>query len=382
MDGFEPYRDAARGAIAAGGGDPVMAEDWPSQRHSSRTACLDGVASADALFLVLGERGGWTAPSGLLVVEDEFREAERRKLPVYAFVQDGVDRDADAERLAHEVSDYVSGLFRRTFADPASLAAEVERAVASLDPLPTSPMPSGHTDLRALVSDVESARAASRGGLPERKTLRFVLAPERAGEVVDPRKLDDPGFQHDVMSAATSPTHRLLAYGQPVAPRSRGTALVIERVGEEGTWRDARPARIEVHERGLVLVDVPLEVPASQSPGGLANGATIPPHVLDEGRVEGALLASMQFAGAVYDLVDPYRRFDRFQMDVALSGVEGSVLERSPQPRSSYTVPWRQVEPGPLTPLAEPRLVNRHDLANPDDEVDRLITYLRRALTA
>lgn len=376
MEGFEAFRIAAREGIARGGGQPIMAEDWPSQGRSSRTACLDLVASSDALVLVLGARGGWTAPSGMLVVEEEFREAVQRKLPVRVFLQEGVARDADAERLATLLSDYVEGYFRRTFTTPETLTAEVKRAVAEIDPLPEDAQSAGTSsgDVRRLalgVADASPGRAMER----TEKTLRFVLAPERAGEVIDPHHLDDPVFHHAVMTEAQHPDHQLLDYGQPVVPRVRSTTLVVERATPEQSWRDPRPARLEVHEHGLILVDVSLEL--RSDPGGIGM---IPPHVLDEARIESVLTAAFRFAGAIYERVDPYRRFDRFRMDVAFHGVQGCVLERSPQPRSSYTIPWRQDAAGPLTPLETPRIVSRHDLGHPDDEVSRLITYLRRAL--
>jgi Domain of unknown function (DUF4062) len=57
MDGFEEYRQAAREGIVAAGGEPVLAEDFPSLPISSRTACLDGVASSDIYIAIIGGRG-------------------------------------------------------------------------------------------------------------------------------------------------------------------------------------------------------------------------------------------------------------------------------------------------------------------------------------
>ena len=383
MDEFEPYRLAARTGIEASGGEPLLVEDRPSLGHSSRTACLDLVASADVFVIVVGERGGWTAPSGKLVVEEEWEEARRRKIPVRAFLQEGVTRDADAARLAADVSDYVTGLFRRTFTDPASLAAEVERALGGVTPLPTDAMTPTADDLRALALAVGgSAQHAQLG----QKTLRVVVAPERPGEVVDPRTLDDEAFHHAVMSAAQNPAHRIVPYGQPVVPRVQGTALVLGHASPGHHQQASRPPRVEVHEHGLVLVDVPLDPPQQN---GLGMGGMLPSHVLDEGRVEEALTASLRFVGAVYGLpvVDPHLRYERLRIDAALAGVQGGVLERDPQPRSSYTIPdaWMTGGHGasaPVAPLQVPRTVSRDDLDHPGDEVSRLMTYLRRALAA
>lgn len=369
MRGFEPYREAARDGIVAAGCAPVLAEDWPSLGDSSRTACLDLVASSDALVLIVGARGGWEAPSGKLVVEEEWKEAKRRKLPVRVFVQEGVERDADATRLASTVSDYVSGHFRRTFTDPASLAAEVERSLADLDPLPTDAMTLNADDLRTIALSV-GAPNPHRQQEAER-ILRFVLAPERAGEVIDPRRLDEEAFHHTVMVAAQEPSHRLIDYGQPVRPKVRDQALVIERTEPRQNWQEEKTGRIEVHESGLIVVDIPLEPKPDRS--GISG---LSAYTLDEPYVEEKLSAAFRFAGAVYEKEDPHLRYERLLFDVAVAGVssgnEGPAIAQF----------WNQQhEPlSPLTPLPSPRVVGRTDLDKPDDEVSRVLTYLRRKL--
>ncbi len=377
MQGFEDYREAARAGIVEANAEAVMAEDWTSRPDSSRTACLDMVASSDAFVLVVGARGGWRAPSGKLVVEEEWEEAQRRKLPARVFVQEGVTPDPDAASLIASVSDYIHGRFRRTFTDPASLTAEVARALADVAALPVNAMTLSSADLRrhALAVGGQTNHTGRPG-----KTLRFVLAPKRGGEVIEPQQLDDRAFHHQVMTAATHPEHAIVTYGQRVAPRVERTALVLEAPAPE-TWHEARAARVEVHERGLLLVDTPLDAPPRND---LGRG-TIPEHVLDANRVENALTTAFRFAGAVYDLVDPYRRHERFLVDVALDGVRANVLERDPQPRGSYTIPFewglgRQDGETPLMLLDGPRTIGRDDLARPDAEVGRLMAYLQREL--
>ncbi|MEO1726768.1 MAG: hypothetical protein AAFR95_07045 [Bacteroidota bacterium] len=305
----------------------------------------------------------------MLVVEEELREAQQRKLPVRAFVQDGVRRDADAERLVTAVSDYTTGFFRRTFTDAASLAAEVERAVASIDPLPTDAMLFNADALRALALDVGAATPQQQQRVE--RTLRFVLAPERAGEVIDPRRLDEEAFHHAVMVAAQNPAHRLVAYGQPVRPHVRGQALVVERAEPLQNWRDEQTGRIEVHENGLVVVDIPLEPTSSQRGMGALS------YTLDEAYVEAKLTAVFRFAGAMYAQEDPHLRYERLRFDVAVAGVSQGGSSVLPQA-------WghQQQSPTPLTPLPAPRTVSRSDLGNPDDEVSRVLTYLRRKLVS
>ena len=112
IEGFAEYRQAARNGIAHAGGEAVLVnEDFPSQAGSSRNTCLDAIDSCDVFLIVLGGRSGWKTPSGRLVVEEEFEHARARKLPVLLFLED-VPRDADAQRFAKSLSDYVDGNFR------------------------------------------------------------------------------------------------------------------------------------------------------------------------------------------------------------------------------------------------------------------------------
>jgi hypothetical protein len=76
VEDFQAYREADRAAIHAAGGEPILVnEDFSSMQTSSRNACLDAVASSDIFVLTIGARGGWRAPSGRLVVEEELEEA-------------------------------------------------------------------------------------------------------------------------------------------------------------------------------------------------------------------------------------------------------------------------------------------------------------------
>ena len=115
VEGYIDYRMAARRAILAAGGEPLLVnEDFPSVHASPRNACLEGVESCDLMLSIVGSRGGWTTPSGALVVEEEYEHARHRKIPVLIFIQD-TPRDSAADAFASRLSDYVDGLYRRTF---------------------------------------------------------------------------------------------------------------------------------------------------------------------------------------------------------------------------------------------------------------------------
>ena len=69
MEGYAAFREAGAEGIREAGADAVRAEDFPAAGHSPRNACLDGVRSADALVLLLGERYGFVGPSGMTASE-------------------------------------------------------------------------------------------------------------------------------------------------------------------------------------------------------------------------------------------------------------------------------------------------------------------------
>jgi hypothetical protein len=161
IEGFAEYRKAARAGIDQAGCEAVLVnEDFPSQASSSRNTCLDGIDSCDIFLLVIGGRGGWKTPSGRLVVEEEFEHARARKLPVLVFLED-VSRDADAQRLAKSLSDYVDGHFRVTFTGAAALARQIERSLRAItDTRNNEPM--DHDPIAAHLVKPHTARRRKR----------------------------------------------------------------------------------------------------------------------------------------------------------------------------------------------------------------------------
>src|SRR5687768_5665386 len=108
IEGYREMREAARRGILAADCEPVLGEDFPSLADSPRNACFDAVESCDAIVTVVGHRGGFRAPSGKLVVEEEYDHARSSGLQRFLFLQE-MDRDPEAERLAARLSDYVTG---------------------------------------------------------------------------------------------------------------------------------------------------------------------------------------------------------------------------------------------------------------------------------
>jgi hypothetical protein len=124
ITGMEPIRAAAREAIIQLGHEPVMAEDLGAQPASPQIACLQGLRQSAAAILILGADYGAKQPSGLSPTHEEYREAKDKR-PVFAFVQDGVNRDPDQASFVNEVQAWDSGLFRDGFSSPNQLRAKI-----------------------------------------------------------------------------------------------------------------------------------------------------------------------------------------------------------------------------------------------------------------
>ncbi len=113
---FEQYRVAARKAITLLGHTPVMCEDFGARPYSSQHACMTEVEQADVVVLILGANFGYETDTGESVTQQEFRRARSTGKPILAFLET-VKMDERQKAFSREVSDYVGGLFRLTFAD-------------------------------------------------------------------------------------------------------------------------------------------------------------------------------------------------------------------------------------------------------------------------
>lgn len=202
IDGFEEYRDAAARGVNAAAGTPIRVETLASTDRSPRNVCLDLVEESDIYILIVADRGGWTAPSGMKVTEEEYEHARASGKPILAFILEG-EKDEDASRLAAKASDYVDGQFRTTFVDPDELQGAVENSVRRVMGRFASPM----RDPKEV-----QARAAEATPFDREATLRVVVAPEREGELIDLLKLDEPELLNGLYRVGHDPGAALFAY--------------------------------------------------------------------------------------------------------------------------------------------------------------------------
>lgn len=89
------------------------------------------VDQADVVVLILGADFGFQTSSGESVTQQEFRRAKAVGKPILAFLQDTPVEGLQKE-FQWEVSDYVDGLFRATFASEHDLSDGIVRALNQL----------------------------------------------------------------------------------------------------------------------------------------------------------------------------------------------------------------------------------------------------------
>jgi len=362
---FEQYREAARQGIEAAGGDPVLVnEDFPALATSSRNACLDGVDSCDIYIVVIGDRGGWMAPSGKLVVEEEYERARFRKMPVLAFIQN-VKRDADGERLVGLLSDYVDGLFRMTFDTADDLRAKVEKAVA--------PHVRQHQKPQSDPAMIEK-KLTQRFQLTNDTTLRFVLAPERDEEVQDVVSLDPGEFKQRILELGHARGVGLFSYEQGKTTNVEIDSLVVVQGGESRRNRGEPIVRLEISSGGIVTIDTNVTGRVNRgSQHGIYEGA-----VIVEADIISALQASMAFCNALFNELDPYKRHQRFMYNTALSGIGYRELVAEYREQSSFSMNMKDT--GIVAAFDKPRLIIRDVLRSPEKEIEAALTMFRRRL--
>lgn len=122
MEGYGAFRDAAADAIRRAGCDVVRAEEFPADTTSPRTACLDGVRSADGVVFLLGQRYGYPTPSGKSATEEEYEEARRTHERILVFLEEVTEREPRQEAFVRSIQDYVGGHWRKTFRNASELA--------------------------------------------------------------------------------------------------------------------------------------------------------------------------------------------------------------------------------------------------------------------
>ena len=361
IKGFQKFRSITRKAITAAGGQPLLVnEDFPAAASSARNVCLDAVDSCDAYLVIVGKRGGWIAPSGKPVVEEEYDRAKQRGLPILAFLM-RTERDVEAQRLANRISHYVTGTFRRTFESERELQDEIEQALPAVLAILRRPTLSAADLLQVFQSPYQ---------VRDEVTLRFALAPDRREEVVDPVELGSSTFIDSIYRLGHAAEVQLLSYEQPKKAELKGNSLVMLQSNRE-RWEGSE-IRLELSDSGQLVIDANV---TGRQPRDTLNMAASFVVALED--VEVVLRPMFLFAATLFDEVDRFERHQRFRYNVALSGIGFRNVVEAPRTQQSYSVRMSG-STEPVIVFDPPRPITRATLRSPSSEVRRVRTLLPR----
>lgn len=353
--GFELYRDAAALAITTLGHQTVRAEDFGATPQSPQQTCLAGVRDSDLVVLVLGARYGFRQASGRSATHEEFDEARHHR-PLLAFVQDGVERDADQETFVRTVEEWGTGNFTARFRTPQELQTVVTRALHQWE-LAQAAGPLDEADLieraRSYVPQTSDAAVAS---------LYLVVTGGPRQQVLRPAQMESSQLQEDLTKRALFGEHHLFTTSLATNAKVDHSTLTLSQ-GQ---------VAITVDELGSVR----LKLPTMRRREGVLE---LP--VLVEEELRERVSHGLAFVTGVLDQIDPMNRLSDVVVIAALLGAgmhpwrTRAEHEQNPHGGMLGSGPDRAIVS--LTPAQRHRAVWTVDRAT---LLDDLIVLLRREM--
>lgn len=360
MKEYVAERNAARLGIEAGGAEPVLIEDFPSLNTSSRNGCLDAIDSCDAVLVLLGERAGWKTPSGKFVVEEEFQHARSRSLPVLAFVQEAVERDADSEKLLRIVSDYVKGHYRKTFETSRDLKAEVEHAVQNLvEGIKNPPV-----ETVALTNTLKA-----KAGISGESGLRLAILSTRNELFLELPQLAKTSVQDRIINQAIA-AEVFYVRRKKSASTNNGVLKVVEH--DDATYTGEISAMVTIMPPGLLT----MEMRTTGQKGDRRSMDLSRMHEIVEHEVQLQMQKELQFVKLFLDEIDPYHRHEQLKYGWALTNVNHKNLVVNPS-KGGSTITLRMDNLDIVVAFDTPELVSRQALESSENVVTRGLDFLR-----
>jgi hypothetical protein len=360
--GFEDYREAAANGIGDAGGEAIRVETFPSLSVSPRVACLDAIAKADAIIVIIGPRPGFLAPSGKYVIEEEWQYARTRSTPVYVFIQDQ-ELEPDAARIAKELSEYVHGRFRRVFKTPEELRSEVATALSGI----TSRMTATPDTTRFN----QALAQRSQGGYET--FVRLAIQPIRIGEMIDPLDLDSRAFQDGLLQLGSSGSRPLFSLRAKKTVHSGTSSIEFDQPDESGRDPEQYRANAQIYVDGLTVVE---RAASSSASRGWSDSISLGV-ALKLSDLEAATASLFSFVAAAYNHLDRFIAFRDFIYNVALVNL-GMRYIYDAIPPSGQGIPVRMSDNNNILAFDSPRPIVREALDDPTAEIDRVVALLRR----
>lgn len=365
MTGFGEERRVAREAVESLGHQPVMVEDFGAQSNSSRTACLEGVRSADWYLCILGERYGWIGPDGISPTEEEFREAERLGHPVVVIVKQ-CEMDDRQRDFIQALGGWESGYFYGRFQSASSLATAITRAIRNLESQgPSQILSLASARVRTLLQDERSRRNHDR-------RLAIAMAPAERRDWLDVATLGQAVFHKAMQQNLLFATDAL--FDPSVGTRVKEGREHISLLQGDAYGEAAR--EISIHLDGSLHFELDLREEDSE-PGSFFGDLLI-----DEDRISAMLTGAMEFAAEFYTRHVSKPIPTRLLVQLCIHGASGKFFGRRPkeQPRS-FSYPTTQIE-DPLMVPKDPMLITLQKLKAPGEVVGEPMELIRRAFRA
>ncbi len=286
ISGFEPFREAARGAILTLRHEPIRAEDFAALPTSPQIACMRGVRAADVVVLILGANYGYVqGTSGLSPTHEEYIEARGTK-PILMFVQEGVDREAGQQEFVTDVQGWQGGGLRAGFKTPEELRDRVTRALHEFELANAA----GPVDAAAICAAADNLLPRSRRGRASGAgNLIVAVSGGPARQVLRPAALEAPELLEALQQRAMFGTGKIFDKSKGMDDGIEGSALYVEQ--ESG-------ARVQLDQNGSMLFRIPLGQTESRS--GF-------PAIIEED-VMRALVSAIAFADWAWEKIDPTQK--------------------------------------------------------------------------
>lgn len=356
ISGMETFREAAAQGVATLRHEPRMAEDYGASSDTPQQKCLAGVRDADIVVLLIGERYGQPQESGLSATHEEYREAKEEGRDVFAFIQEGVEREPDQQGLLREVQSWNSGVYTENFADSEGLRAGIIRMLHEHE----LTLAAGSADEEEMLSRALELVPNTHSFHGASLNVAVVGGPPRT--VLSPSQLEDSQLGQILTQEALFGSMPIFDTACGTANRWEGGALVLEQdvasvlVNEQGSVRIVQPAM----DRG-------------------ARGS-IWSLVLIEEEVNDRIERGLRFAGSVLDRIDPLRRLPDVVVIVSLhgAGTSGWRTKAEHQQNVSTGVQINVAASDPIVVRLSPARRRRAALANDATRMAKDFTVLLR----
>jgi hypothetical protein len=290
---METYRDAAQKAVKSLGYEPILAEDFLASTKSPRVACLEGIRSAKAVILLMGERYGDIQNSGISATHEEYEEAKDR-CQVFPFIQLGMMAEDEQEKFIQEVQHYDTGRYTANFSSEEELKDAI---VGALHQWSLS-LQMGTQDVSAVLDKALSyipSNDRSHSSSPE---LCVVISGGPMQNIIRPSQLGNPEFVDQLSQMA--------CYGpEAIFTRKEG---IDDRIESDDLLLAQKSASLLISEQGTVSMRFKLERNSSHMPV-----------ILQEDVLE-RICKGLKFCDKLLQLIDPKERLSFVTVVASIHG--------------------------------------------------------------